>query len=469
MALLYARIPNGRVPRVDTRFSPHNDLSILDHIKKDPYGGGAYSQPIDEYLVVGYWSLRLLFMSIGILGVGSSLILFAIVLFAIVFLGGWGADLMPSVQVAGILMLFGLPVLIYWIKRPYRRFLVFDPARGLVHVPRFWGGVDRVRFQDLDFVIMDSPNLTGSNVGSMIYMVCPGKPLESAMGDLRKMMQFFLKHRFNMIFLEQGPSDEDAPRYWQFIVELMGGKLEYPIDLFMARRMKTLPTTSWSFIEIWRPKFRYFDPDALGDDITWWKDEDGRWWRTEERPEPEARRQAAEAALAPVREKIAERRAQIKQWRTFEKHSIRGDLLEDYLADVAGNMSRGEVRKLRRLWEQHVPPQERVGGLGIPPRDFDEALPVIKALLADYPDVAEGRWWRSYDAEQEAIRYHIALAQFRGVGHDSEALSKARQAVEAALPPHIRSDVDVKIADEPERSLFYRRAISDQRRVASSA
>jgi hypothetical protein len=470
MAILHSHIPNGRVLRIEPRYSPHNDLSILDERVKKPHGLGASSWYIDEYQVLGYWGLGPLFASIGMGGVGFSLMTLGILLFATLFLGGWGDDLMPSLQIAGVLMLFGLPALLYWWNRPFRRFLVFDPGRGLVHVPRFWGGMDRVRFRDLDFVILDGTNFTGSHVRSTMYMVRPGKPLESGMGEIRKILPFFLRHRFNLLLLQEIPTVDDARMYWQFLVEFMQGQIGSSDPMYLTRQMKELPTLALPWVaDVHDPKARHFDPDTLGDEITWWKDEDGRWWRAAERPEPEGRRQQAEAELAPVRRQIAARRAELKEQRTWDRHFIRGDLLEDYLADMVSHIPRRRFRKLRRLWEQHVPPKDRVGGLGIEPGDFDAQMPAFNDALSDHPAVAEGRWWRSYDVEAEQIHYHIALTPFRGVSEESEEMSRARRAVEALLPAHIRSDVEVRIGAAPERSLFYRRALSKSERKVSSA
>ena len=183
----------------------------------------------------------------------------------------------------------------------FRRCIVFDRKHGLVHLPRLFGGWDRIRWQDTDFMIHEFSNPMGLSTQIDLKLVFPRRTVLNMKGPLW----------FGMRVLSSITKQDDAESYvsrdWKMLTEFMAGhdfdkididgdsikywweKEEWPI-LALYRHWKKVGwnrlTEEERFDLQLHGAFAYSDPRKLRTDLTLWRDEKGGWHRVSKEPPP---------------------------------------------------------------------------------------------------------------------------------------------------------------------------------------
>ncbi|RFA36470.1 hypothetical protein [Alkalilimnicola ehrlichii] len=165
------------------------------------------------------------------------------------------------------------------MKPLYRRFIVFDRVRQLVHIPhRFGDGVDRVRFQDASFCITDYPSgYANLRSATALYVVRPGWDLLRDGYPAQTRMVVVAGAGYE-------GHDKKTERAWRHIVQFMSrpaGSDEYSFQ-YMAN--ETHGGDVIAYLRDLDPdsNYRRFEPKELGTLPNWIREPDGRWRRVGE-------------------------------------------------------------------------------------------------------------------------------------------------------------------------------------------
>ena len=227
------------------KISAINDTSVLDP-GIEPCPGGDLC--VTNYYVFGYWFWEkpLLVVMLFLFGIGVTAII-----------ATFGVNGRWEFLIVGLSCLILLRKLWrYSFIHKYKKFIVFDQKTGIVHIPkRFGKKYDRILFKDASFVMVDRyTTILGLSRSTYFYLLRPGWDL---------IHDGWIKNTYSLIELSTA-SNEFAQKIWAFLVEFMAGRYK--------RHFYTLKEAQNG-----RPNFAKFDPSKLETDLTWTRDENGKW------------------------------------------------------------------------------------------------------------------------------------------------------------------------------------------------
>lgn len=227
------------------KISAINDTSVLDS-GVEPRNATSLAMSADNYYVFGYW-----FWEKPLLVV--MLFLFCIGLTAIV--ATFGVNGRWEFFILGLICLIVLRQLWrYSFIHKFKKFVIFDKRTGIIHIPkRFGREYDRVLFKDASFIIVDRIHYLGISKSTYFYLLRPGWDL---------IHDGWIKHTFSLIELSKLP-DPYIQKVWAYLVQFMVGKLDSLDSMKEAKKVYK--------------RFSKFDPSKFGTDLTWTRDEDGKW------------------------------------------------------------------------------------------------------------------------------------------------------------------------------------------------
>ena len=228
------------------KISAINNNSVLEPGTK-PFNAAGISVCTDTYYVFKYW-----FWEKPILFINLILVLLGIT----EVIMGWSRSGRWEEEILGFICL-GLG---YWLwKYPFtyefKKFVVFDQKTGIVYIPKRIGKkYDRILFKDASFIMVDRySNIYGTNRNTYFYLLRPGWDL---------IRDGWIKNTYSLIELSADPN-ESTQETWAFLVDFMAGRRKSYYTLKAAQNG--------------RPNFAKFDPSKLGTDLTWTRDENGKW------------------------------------------------------------------------------------------------------------------------------------------------------------------------------------------------
>ena len=150
-------------------------------------------------------------------GVGSFVLIYG----ALTFWGYLrGEDWISAWEGLGLLPLGALMFIWYPFFAPYRRFVVFDRRRGLVHLPGWFRGrrPDAVRWQDLGVLLAEVPGgYMGSTPLTQVYVVRPPSSLAR-----REYPPWYRR----IPFIDGEAAHHDAEQSWRRVATWMTEPLE---------------------------------------------------------------------------------------------------------------------------------------------------------------------------------------------------------------------------------------------------
>ncbi len=216
----------------------------------------------------------------------------------------------------------------------FRRYYVFDRGKGLVHIPRLFGGWETLRWRDVDFVIYKQWGAMLQSRDVHLDMVFPPSNVYRINSTNLQVLQWKTSRR--LWWLWSWPTlfttaarrchiasvsikDDNEKRVyseWVSISRFMSDRESALEDqeLWEMREQSGLLEEWWWCKADWPPRALYehwkrvgwkgltdderksleaiggfarFDPDQLPDRITWWRDEEGDWHRVSRKPPPD--------------------------------------------------------------------------------------------------------------------------------------------------------------------------------------
>jgi hypothetical protein len=184
----------------------------------------------------------------------------------------------------------------------FRRCVVFDRNRGLVHLPRVWGGWDRIRWQDADFMIHEFSNPLGLSIQIHLKLVFPPRSVLNMKGPLWFGMRVLSSRR------KMGLGENSVCRDWKMLTEFMAGRNFDQINIDEYSAPFWWKSEDWpplALYQHWKQvgwgqltederfglylhgAFAYSDPRKLPTDLTLWRDDKGGWHRVSKEPPPD--------------------------------------------------------------------------------------------------------------------------------------------------------------------------------------
>lgn len=185
----------------------------------------------------------------------------------------------------------------------FRRCIVFDRKRGLIHLPRLFGGWDRIRWQDADFMIRELSNPLGLSTHIHLKLVFPPRAVLNMKGPL-----WFGMRMLSTAPVKQGRMENHLSRHWKMLTEFMAGHDFDQIGINEYSAPFWWKSEDWpplALYQHWKQvgwgqltederfglylhgAFAYSDPRKLPTDLTLWRDEKGGWHRVSKEPPPD--------------------------------------------------------------------------------------------------------------------------------------------------------------------------------------
>ena len=228
------------------KISAINDTSVLDPgIEPNSSGRTMYAE---NYYVFGFWFWEkpLYFVSFILLLFGA-----AEVIMGFISSRRWEEQLTLGFICLG----FGYWLWKYPFTHEFKKFVVFDQKTGIVHIPKRIGKkYDRILFKDASFIMVDRYlNIYGTVRMTYFYLLRPGWDL---------IHDGWIKNTLSLIELELS-SNEHIQSSWAFLIEFMAGRYKNYCTVKEAKKI--------------HEDLSKFDSSKLGTDLTWTRDENGKW------------------------------------------------------------------------------------------------------------------------------------------------------------------------------------------------